>query len=48
MASELKANVNSGFELTEQELKYNLTVFDLLMTLAARVNASLNSSKLFS
>jgi hypothetical protein len=27
----------SGFQLKEQELKYNLTLFDLVTTLAARV-----------
>ena len=31
----------SGFQLRDQELKYNLTLFDLVMTLAARVGASL-------
>jgi hypothetical protein len=31
----------SGFALRDQELKYNLTLFDLMMTLAARVSASL-------
>jgi hypothetical protein len=30
-----------GFTLRDQELKYNLTLFDLIMTLAARVSASL-------
>jgi hypothetical protein len=34
-----------GFESKEQESKYNLTVFDLIMTLSARVNASLKCSK---
>jgi hypothetical protein len=34
----------SGFPLKEQELKYNLTLFDLIMTLAARVTASLKLS----
>jgi hypothetical protein len=35
----------SGFESKEQEQKYDLTVFDLIMTLSARVNASLKCSK---
>jgi hypothetical protein len=34
----------SVFVLREQELKYNLTLFDLVMTLAARVTASLKLS----
>ena len=36
----------SGFDTKDQESKYNLTVFDLIMTLSARVNASLNCSKI--
>lgn len=35
----------SGFILREQELKYNLTLFDLLTTLAARVTAALKLSE---
>ena len=35
----------SGFNHRDQELKYNLTVFDLIMTLSARVGAALQSSK---
>ena len=34
-----------GFLTKEQELKYNITLFDLIMTLAARVNASFKQSK---
>lgn len=33
--------MTSGFDTKDQEAKYNITVFDLIMTLAARVNASL-------
>lgn len=33
--------MNSGFPKAGQESKYNQTLFELLMTLAARVNASL-------
>ena len=36
----------SGFSTRDQETKYNLTLFDLMMTLAARVTASLRMSKL--
>jgi hypothetical protein len=35
----------AGFGMRDQELKYNLTLFDLVMTLAARVGASLQLSK---
>ena len=35
----------SGFSTLEQATKYDLTLFDLLMTLAARVTASLNLRK---
>jgi len=31
----------SGFSTRDQETKYNLTLFDLVMTLSARVTASL-------
>lgn len=31
----------SGFQQRDQELKYNLTLFDMIMTLSARVGASL-------
>ena len=34
-----------GFKRPGQESKYNSTVYELLMTLAARVNASLKISK---
>lgn len=33
-----------GFSLRDQELKYSITLFDLVMTLAARVTASLKLS----
>lgn len=36
---------HSGFQKEGQESKYNATVFELLLTLAARVNASLKLSK---
>ena len=35
----------SGFLIPEQELKYNSTLFDLIMTLSARVTASLKFCK---
>jgi len=35
----------SGFIHQEQELKYNVTLFDLVTTLAARVTATLKLSK---
>jgi hypothetical protein len=38
-------NLYSGFVNRDQETKYNLTLFDLLLTLASRVNASLRLSK---
>jgi hypothetical protein len=38
----------SGFESQEQEAKYNLTLFDLLLTLSARVTASLKLRKFLS
>lgn len=34
-----------GFNLKDQETKYNLTLFDLILTLSARVTASLRLSK---
>lgn len=34
-----------GFRSHDQEIKYTLTLFDLLLTLSARVTAVLNSSK---
>lgn len=37
--------LSSGFLHRDQETKYNLTLFDLLLTLATRVNASLKFSK---
>ena len=37
--------LSSGFLHRDQETKYNLTLFDLLLTLATRVNASLKLSK---
>jgi hypothetical protein len=37
--------LSSGFIHRDQETKYNLTLFDLLLTLATRVNASLKLSK---
>ena len=38
-------NLYSGFINRDQETKYNLTLFDLLLTLASRVNAALRLSK---
>lgn len=38
-------NLYSGFVNRDQETKYNLTLFDLLLTLASRVNAALRLSK---
>lgn len=35
----------AGFSTQEQELKYNLSVVDLIMTLAARVTVSLQTRK---
>jgi hypothetical protein len=35
-----------GFAKPGQEARYNNTVFELILTLAIRVNASLKSSKL--
>ena len=37
--------LSSGFLHRDQETKYNLTLFDLFLTLATRVNASLKLSK---
>ena len=34
----------SGFASKEQESKYNSTLFDLILTLAARLNASYKQS----
>lgn len=45
MEEESEEKLFSGFSLRDQELKYNLTLFDLVMTLSARVVASLKLSK---
>lgn len=45
MSSQDPINKFGGFTTLEQATKYDLTLFDLLMTLAARVTASLNLSK---
>lgn len=39
--------MHSGFEHPDQEQKYNLTLFDLLLTLASRVKATLADSNCF-
>jgi hypothetical protein len=40
-----KTTKYSGFSTRDQETKYNLTLFDLVMTLSARVTASLKLCK---
>ena len=37
--------IHQGFAQYEQELKYNATIFDLIITLATRVHASYKYSK---
>jgi len=39
--------IHQGFAQYEQELKYNATIFDLIITLATRVHASYKNSKHF-
>jgi len=38
-------SIYGGFTLRDQESKYNITVFDMLLTLSARVAATLKNSK---
>ena len=38
-------SIYGGFALREQESKYNITVFDLILTLGARVTGTLKNSK---
>ena len=45
MVEAIDGHKYSGFLIPEQELKYNLTLFDLIMTLSARVTASLKFCK---
>ena len=40
-------SIYGGFALREQESKYNITVFDLILTLGARVTGTLKNSKQF-
>lgn len=38
-------SIYGGFALREQESKYNVAVFDMLLTLAARVSGTLKNRK---
>ena len=39
-------SIYGGFPLREQESKYNITVFDMILTLSARVTGTLKNRKL--
>ena len=38
-------SIYGGFTLREQEAKYNMTLFDMVLTLAARVTGTLKNRK---
>ena len=38
-------SIYGGFALREQESKYNITVFDMILTLGARVTGTLKNRK---
>ena len=38
-------SIYGGFPLREQESKYNITVFDMILTLSARVTGTLKNRK---
>ena len=39
-------SIYSGFPLRDMESKYNITLFDLVLTLGTRVAATIRNSKL--